>query len=79
MGVVGSLFAALSPFNLLFTTLSPATTLPELLSSGVLRANIEFGISAIIAGGVWTLISIGLLRSMSSSFVVTVRRLAGVN
>ncbi|MBT6270385.1 MAG: ABC transporter permease subunit [Phycisphaerae bacterium] len=79
MGVVGSLFAALSPINLLFTTLSPATTLPELLSNGVLRANIEFGISTIIAGGVWTLISIGLLRSMSSSFVVTVRRLAGVN
>jgi hypothetical protein len=49
------------------------------MNQGVMRANIMLGLFTIIAGILWTLISIGLLRSMSASFVVIVRRLAGVN
>jgi hypothetical protein len=37
------------------------------------------GIASIISGLLWSLMCLGLLRSMSSSFVVTVRRLAGIN
>jgi ABC-type transport system involved in multi-copper enzyme maturation permease subunit len=79
LGDGGSFFGTLSPINLLFSTLTPANTLPNLMNQGVMRANIMLGLFTIIAGILWTLISIGLLRSMSASFVVIVRRLAGVN
>jgi hypothetical protein len=79
LGVIGSFFAALSPINAVLATLTPAKTLPVLLNDGVYQANLSLGIASFIAGGIWMLISFGLLRSMASSFVVTVRRLAGIN
>lgn len=79
LGVIGSFFAALSPINIVLATLTPAQTLPVLLNDGVYQANLSLGIASFIAGGIWMLISFGLLRSMASSFVVTVRRLAGIN
>ncbi|MBC8201160.1 MAG: ABC transporter permease subunit, partial [Planctomycetes bacterium] len=77
LGVIGSFFAALSPIIIVLATLTPAQTLPVLLNDGVYQANLSLGIASFIAGGIWMLISFGLLRSMASSFVVTVRRLAG--
>jgi ABC-type transport system involved in multi-copper enzyme maturation permease subunit len=77
LGVIGSFFASLSPINNVFATLTPASTLPVLLRDGVYQANLSLGITSFISGGIWMLISFGLLRSMASSFVVTVRRLAG--
>lgn len=77
MGFVGSLFASLSPVNAVFAILSPAETLPNILLDGIGPANISLGICSVVAGIIWTLISYGLLKSMASSFVITVRRLAG--
>ena len=71
-------FSSLSPVASIFVTLSPVQSMPKLLGEGVLSANVNMGIGMIIAGGIWSLVSFGLLRSMASSFVVTVRRLAGI-
>ncbi len=79
LGVAGSLFAALSPINFVFATMSTVQTLPAILNGGVFGANVYLGFASLISGGVWMLVSFGLLRSMASSFVVTVRRLAGFN
>jgi ABC-type transport system involved in multi-copper enzyme maturation permease subunit len=79
LGVAGSIFATLSPINDIFATMTTVQTLPAVLSGGVLWANVSLGIASLIAGGIWLLVSFGLLRSMASSFVVTVRRLAGFN
>ena len=76
--LLGIGFSSLSPLASIFVTLSPVQSMPKLLGEGILSANINMGIGFIIAGGVWTLVSFGLLRSMASSFVVTVRRLAGI-
>jgi ABC-type Na+ efflux pump permease subunit len=76
--LLGIGFSSLSPLASIFVTLSPVQYMPKLLGEGILSANINMGIGFIIAGGVWTLVSFGLLRSMASSFVVTVRRLAGI-
>jgi hypothetical protein len=75
--LLGVGFSALSPFNDIFATLSPAKFLHTLLDDGVQTANISMGVASILSGGVWMLLSFGLLRSMSASFVTTVRRLAG--
>ena len=79
MGHIGSFFAALSPINAVRSTLMSADVIPSVISEGVAVANISLGISSVVAGILWSLISMGLLRSMSSSFVITVRRLAGIN
>ena len=79
MGMIGSLFAVLSPINIVFATLAPVNTLPAVLNDGLLSANVTLGIASIVSGTIWLFVSFGLLRSMSSSFVVTVRRLAGIN
>tara|TARA_B100000959_G_scaffold13689_1_gene13532 strand:- start:203 stop:2026 length:1824 start_codon:yes stop_codon:yes gene_type:complete len=79
MGIAGSIFASLSPINDVFATMMSVNTLPAVLSNGVLSANISLGIASVAAGVIWSLVSFGLLRSMASSFVVTVRRLAGIN
>ncbi len=79
MGIAGSIFASLSPINDVFATIMPVKSLPAVLSNGVLSANISLGIASVAAGFIWSLVSFGLLRSMASSFVVTVRRLAGIN
>jgi hypothetical protein len=57
----------------------PANTLPAVLQDGIFSANISLGIACVVSGILWSLVSFGLLRSMAASFVVTVRRLAGVN
>lgn len=77
MGFIGGLFASLSPINNSFAILTPERTLPDLIKGGIGPANISLGICSIAAGFFWMGISYGLLRSMASSFVVTVRRLAG--
>jgi hypothetical protein len=77
MGFIGGLFASLSPVNNSFAILTPERTLPDLIKGGIGPANISLGICSIAAGFFWMGISYGLLRSMASSFVVTVRRLAG--
>jgi ABC-type transport system involved in multi-copper enzyme maturation permease subunit len=77
--LLGIGFSSLSPLSTIFVTLSPVQTLPKILGEGILAANVNMGIAIFIAGCVWSLVSYGLLRSMASSFVVTVRRLAGNN
>ena len=79
MGHIGSFFAAMSPVNAVRSTLMSVDVIPSVISKGVATANISLAISSVIAGILWSLISFGLLRSMSASFVVTVRRLAGIN
>ena len=79
MGIVGSVFASLSPINAVFSTFMPVSTLPAVLNGGINSANISLGIACVVSGVLWSLVSFGLLRSMAASFVVTVRRLAGVN
>jgi hypothetical protein len=77
--LLGVGFSSLSPLSSIFAILSPAQSMSSMLAKGVLTANVNMGIAFIIAGGVWSLVCFGLLRSMASSFVVTVRRLAGIN
>lgn len=77
-GTVGSIFSSLSPIENVFVMLSPATRLPSILDNGIGVANITLGITSVISGLLWCLISWGLIRSMSTSFVPTVRRLAGI-
>ncbi len=77
--IAGTFFASLSPMSNVFAILTPAGFIPKLLNSGLLGANATMGISTIVSGLLWSLVTYGLLRSMTSSFVVTVRRLAGTN
>lgn len=79
MGHVGSIFAALSPINSVLATMVSVDVLPSVMQQGTTSANISMATASVISGLSWSLISWGLLRSMSSSFVVTVRRLAGNN
>ncbi len=77
--MLGIGFSSLSPVSSIFVALTPTQTLPKLLDQGILSANIHLGIASVLAGVVWSLVCFGLLRSMASSFVVTVRRLAGIS
>ncbi len=77
--MLGIGFSSLSPVSSIFVALAPTRNLPNLLDQGILSANINLGIASVIAGAVWSLVCFGLLRSMASSFVVTVRRLAGIH
>ena len=77
--LLGVGFSSLSPLSTIFVILSPVQTLPQMVDEGIFFANVNMGIAIFLAGSVWTLVSYGLLRSMASSFVVTVRRLAGNN
>ena len=76
---VGPAFGSLSPISNLFATLNPADSLPTLLNGGIGTANLATAIGSILAGLLWILVSYGLLKSMTASFVPTVRRLAGIN
>ena len=77
--IFGVGLSSLSPLSWVFAILSSTETLPTLLEEGVQTANINMGIASIVAGSIWSLVTLGLLRSMSASFVTTVRRLAGIN
>ena len=77
--VLGAVIGSMSPVTNVFAMLTPAQSLPADLQEGIMAANIRLGIAMLISGVAWSLISFGLLRSMSASFVTTVRRLAGIN
>ena len=77
--LLGAIFGSLSPISNVFATLTPAQTLPSVLQNGYFAANTGMGFASIVSGVIWSLVCLGLLRSMSSSFVTTVRRLAGIN
>jgi hypothetical protein len=77
IGVAGSFFSCLSPIESVIITLSSAKVIPSVFNYGVETANVMLGFASIVSCIFWLLISWGLLRSMSSSFVTTVRRLAG--
>jgi ABC-type transport system involved in multi-copper enzyme maturation permease subunit len=79
MGVGGAFIASLTPIPYLNAVISPADILPSLIREGVTHTSIALAVSAPIVGGIWILASWGLLRSVASSFVMTVRRLAGTN
>ena len=79
MGHIGSFFAAMSPINAVRSTLMSVEFIPSKVEQGVATANISLAVGFIVAGSLWSFISMGLLRSMSASFVVTVRRLAGIS
>ena len=79
MGHIGSFFAAMSPINAVRSTLMSVDFIPSMVEQGVATANISLAVGFIVAGILWSFISMGLLRSMSASFVVTVRRLAGIS
>jgi len=71
--------SALSPILTIFVTLTPATTIPNDLAGNLTKANVTIGVALIVSGFIWSVVTLGLLRSMASSFVVTVRRLAGIH
>ncbi len=70
-------FNALSPISQLFTTMHGATTVPRILAHGIDSANVGIAACSLVGGLLWTVICWGLLKSMTASFVMTVRRLAG--
>ncbi len=78
MGHVGSLVASLSPLNFLLATIDPTAPLDSIMRSDPETAGLSLVIGAVIGGCVWSLLTWGLLRGMTASFVMTVRRLAGV-
>jgi ABC-type transport system involved in multi-copper enzyme maturation permease subunit len=75
---MGAAISALSPIANIFTVLSPATAVPTIAETGVYEANLATSIGTIVACMFWSLLSWGLLKSMTVSFVPTVRRLAGI-
>ena len=80
MGFAGAFIASLSPIPYVAVITYPASgILPSLIGNGVSQTSIALSISAPIAGVIWILASWGLLRSVASSFVMTVRRLAGTS
>ncbi len=70
-------FSSLSPISQLFAVMHGATTLPKLLAEGIATSNAWIAACSVLSGFLWTLICWGLLKSMTTSFVMTVRRLAG--
>ena len=80
MGVASAFISSLSPIPYLVAITSPASgVLPSLIQEGLTQTSIALAVSAPLAGALWILASWGLLRSISASFVMTVRRLAGTN
>ena len=72
----GAIFNSISPVNSLFAIFE-ITSHKQLLKTTLFATNVQLGIGSFIAGAIWSSASAGLLRAMSASFVVTVRRLAG--
>lgn len=76
---MGPVLGSISPVSTIFTILTPANSVPTIAETGVASANVTTAIGTIIAGIFWSILSYGLLKSMTASFVTTVRRLAGIN
>ncbi len=72
----GAISNSISPINNLFAIFE-ITSQKNHIKMTMFAANIQLGIGSFIAGAIWSSASAGLLRAMSASFVVTVRRLAG--
>ena len=72
-----AVFNSLSPISQMFSTMHGASTVPALLNRSIADANLGVAICSIIGGLLWSIICWGLLKSMTASFVMTVRRLAG--
>ena len=70
-------FNALSPISQLFSTMHGATTIPKIIAQGDKSANAGLAVCSLVGGLLWSTICWGLLKSMTASFVMTVRRLAG--
>ena len=74
--IVGALFTAVSPMNLLFAIVYPAETIPKSIADPV-AGRAALAIGAVIASAIYIVVVYGMHTTMKRSFMMTVRKLAG--
>ncbi|MCP3904700.1 MAG: hypothetical protein GY715_13825, partial [Planctomycetes bacterium] len=79
LSFLGALMAAMSPINLLFAIVYPASAIPSALADGVPAARMSLVIGAAVTAVIYAAISYGMHTNMKRTFMMTVRRLAGTS
>jgi ABC-type transport system involved in multi-copper enzyme maturation permease subunit len=77
MPIVGALITSLSPVNLLWAIVLPASTVPKSLLNDPASCRVALVIGAVGAGAGYAMVVYALHTTMKRSFMMTVRRLAG--
>ncbi len=79
--IVGPLLAALNPIVLAFTFIEPIQSMPEPISlnSGLTTSRITLGAGALVSAFLYLLVIHLTRKYMTSTFDMTVRKLAGTN
>jgi len=77
MSLVGALLVPASPVNLAFAVVVPHAGIPSALESGLTTARVTLIIGSIASGGIYAALSYGMHTTMTRTFMMTVRRLAG--
>ncbi len=75
-GIIGPLFASLSPFSILLYMIDPAAA-ADLSSYGGFGNNLALLLGGGVCAACWTLIAVLMHRNMSRTFMMTVRQLSG--
>jgi hypothetical protein len=79
LSLPGSALVAFSPINLVFAVVYPADTITSAMADSVGAARTSLVIGAAIAAAFYAAIVYGMHTNMKRTFMMTVRRLAGVN
>ncbi len=79
MPVVGAVFTATGPLNLLWASVLPAQTIPKSIADDPAKGRIALAIGAVIAATLYGLIVYALHTQIKRNFMMTVRRLAGAS
>lgn len=77
--VIGAVFSAFSPVNLVLALCFPEDEIARSLRTSVASGRTALTFGAAAAGVVYVLITIGLHTTMKRNFMMTVRKLAGTN
>jgi hypothetical protein len=77
MPVVGAIITSLSPINLLWAIVLPASTVPKSLLNDPVSCRVALVVGAAIAAGGYAMVVYAMHTTMKRSFMMTVRRLAG--
>ena len=75
---VGAAVNALTPFNLAIASVEPGVLIPESLDDAASRVT-SILVGALAAAAIYAGITYGMHANLKASFMMTVRRLAGIH
>lgn len=78
--VLGAVMSSISPVSLLFALVRPEAVIEETIrgAAGIASAQVSILVGAVIAATIYALLVFGIHSSMKKTFMMTVRKLAGV-